>query len=1075
MSAARSFWLSLSVILSATIVVALADDKAPKKTESKPSAKKKKLRPIGEVVKASTFSALRARSIGPALNSGRITDIATRKHRPSEYYVATASGGLWKTTNNGTTYRPIFDRYGSYSIGCVSIAPSNHHVVWVGTGENNSQRSVAFGDGVYKSIDGGKTFKNMGLKNSEHIGMITIHPRNENIVYVAAQGPLWRSGGDRGLYMTKDGGKSWTLILKTDKDTGVNEVHMDPRDPRTLYASTYQRRRRVWTMVNGGPGSHIMKSTDAGRSWRRIESGIPGGDKGKIGLDISPANPDVVYAIVEATKGSSGIFRSNDLGESWSRVNTFESSAPMYYNEIVCDPKNADKFYVLDTYLHVTTDGGRTLRNVQGRNRHVDNHALWIDPANTNHMIVGCDGGVYDTWDDAKTWQYKANLPITQFYRVSVDNRKPFYYLYGGTQDNNTLGGPSRTTRRNISNEDWFVTVGGDGFETQVDPTDHNIVYSQWQYGGLVRHDLRNSENVDIKPRPKPGEKPYVFNWDAPLLISPHNHKRLYFGGRRLYRSDNRGNAWRAVSGDLSRGIDRNQLKVMGKIQPVNAVGKHRSTSIYGNTVALTESPLVEGLLYVGTDDGLVHTTDDGGKNWRKIDVFPEVPYKTYVSCLTASRHDKDTVYASFDNHKNGDFKPYLLKSIDRGRNWTKVSGNLGQREIVYSIVEDHVRKDLLFCGTEFGAYYSLNGGKNWLKITGLPVIAVRDIDIQRRENDLVLATFGRGFYILDDYSPLQTVSSKQLDTSAHIFPIKDALFYIPSSKGRGSQGSSYWTAKNPAFGAVITYHIKKTVEAGPKINNKTGKPDYQKLREKERARAATVTLVIKDSAGKVIRQLRGSTKMGVHRASWDLRHGGWGPYVLPGNYTVEIIQQLKGKITALAGPEKFVVKHLARGTFQPKNREEIETFYQRVVRLNQAVSAAGRVLSEAGSQLSGVGQAVFNTPGADPKLAQDAHDFSVRLKELGKRLNGDKMPAQFGEATLPGIRGRVRLATASWRMTAPPTETQRKAYDYAAAEFEGLLKDLRKLIEQDIRGLQKRLDKAGVQWTGGRLPNWKK
>lgn len=1065
---------SLFLVIGSAFISALADDKTEKKPKTT-KTKKKKLRPIADVITGSSFSALRVRSLGPALNSGRVTDIAARPDRPGEYYVATASGGLWKTTNNGTTFRPIFDRYGSYSIGCVTTAPSNHNVVWVGTGENNSQRSVSFGDGVYKSIDGGKTFRNMGLKNSEHIGMISIHPKNENLVYVAAQGPLWRSGGDRGLYMTRDGGKTWTLILKTDKDTGVNEVHMDPRNPRVLYATTYQRRRRVWTMVNGGPNSHIMKSTDGGRSWRTIEKGIPGGDKGKIGLDISPANPDRVYAIVEATKGLSGIFKSQDRGESWTRVNTFESSAPMYYNEIVCDPKNADKLYVLDTYLHVSTDGGRTLKNVQGRRRHVDNHALYIHPRNTQQLIVGCDGGVYDSWDGGATWQYKANLPITQFYRVCVDNRKPFYYLYGGTQDNNTLGGPSRTTRRSISNEDWFVTVGGDGFETQVDPTDPNIVYSQWQYGGLVRHDLRNGENVDIKPRPEPGEKPYVFNWDAPLLISPHNHKRLYFGGRRLYRSDDRGNSWRPISGDLSRGIDRNKLKVMGKIQPVNAVGKHRSTSIYGNTVALSESPLVENLLYVGTDDGLVHVSDDGGKTWRKVDVFPEVPYKTYVSCLTASRHDKDTVYAAFDNHKNGDFKPYLLKSVDRGRNWTKISGDLGSRDIVYSIMEDHVRKDLLFCGTEFGAHFTLNGGKKWLKVPGLPVIAVRDIDIQRRENDLVLATFGRGFYILDDYSPLQTVTSKDLDKSAHIFPIKDALFYIPSSKGRGSQGSSYWTAKNPPFGAVFTYHIKKTVKSDPKIDNSTGMPDYKKLREKERVRAATVTLVIKDSTGKVIRQLKGQTNKGIHRMSWDLRHGGWGPYVLPGKYSVEIVQQLKGKLSILAGPTNFEVKHLALGTFQPEDRKEIEAFYQRVLRLNQAVSAAGRVLAEAASQLSGVESAVFNTPGADPKLAQDAHDYNVRLKELEKRLNGDKLPARFGEPTLPGIRERVRLATASWRMTAPPTKTQRKAYDFAASEFELFLKDLRALIEKDIRALQGRLDKAGVRWTGGRLPNWKK
>jgi len=422
------------------------------------------------------------------------------------------------------------------------------------------------------------------------------------------------------------------------------------------------------------------------------------------------------------------------------------SSAPMYYHEIVCDPHEVDRVYALDTFLQVTEDGGKTFRRVQGRHQHVDNHALWINPEDTSHLIVGCDGGVYDSWDQGSTWQFKPNLPLTQFYRVCIDNSEPFAWVYGGTQDNNTLGGPTRTTRRSMSNEDWFVTVGGDGFETQVDPTDPNIVYSQWQYGGLIRYDRKSSETVDIKPRPTPSDPPYVFNWDAPLLISPHSHTRLYFGGRRLYRSEDRGNSWSAITGDLSRGIDRDTLEVFGKVQPVNAVAKHASTSIYGNSVSLSESPLVEGLLYVGTDDGLVHVSEDNGENWRKIDAFPTIPHMTYVSCLTASRHDPDTVYASFDNHKNGDFSPYLLKSNDRGRSWTSIRGDLGDREIIYSIVEDHARRNLLFAGTEFGAYYSIDGGEKWLKISGLPTISVRDIDISKtRQRSRILRLLVEG------------------------------------------------------------------------------------------------------------------------------------------------------------------------------------------------------------------------------------------------------------------------------------------------------------------------------------------
>ncbi|MCH8825092.1 MAG: glycosyl hydrolase [Planctomycetes bacterium] len=1034
---------------------------------------------VAEKITASTFAALKARSIGPALMSGRIGDFAVNPNNHSEYYVAVCSGGVWKTTNNGTTFSPIFDSQGSYSIGCVEIDPSNTNVVWVGTGESNSQRSVSFGDGVYKSIDGGKTFKNMGLHESEHIGMIAIDPRNSDIVYVAAQGPLWRDGGDRGLYKTIDGGKTWQRILHINDDTGANEIHLDPRNSMVLYASTYQRRRRVWTMIDGGPGSGIHKSIDGGKTWAELTKGLPGSDKGKIGLDISPANPDVIYAVVEAKKGQSGFYRSTDRGASFQKRSSQSTSAPMYYNEIICDPHDVDRVYLCDTYLMVTEDGGKTFKNSQGRNRHVDNHALWIDPTNTAHMIVGCDGGVYESFDRTATWQYKANLPITQFYRVSVDNSKPFYFVYGGTQDNATLGGPSRSTNRSMSNEDWFVTVGGDGFETQVDYENPNIVYSQWQYGGLVRHDRLTGENTDIKPRPKPGDEPHVFNWDAPLLISPHSHTRIYFGGRRLYQSDDRGNSWKTISGDLTRGIDRNELEVMGKVQPVDAVAKHENTSFYGSTVALSESPLIEGLIYVGTDDGLIQVTENGGENWRKIDALPGVPHMSYVSCLTASRHDSDTVYATFDNHKNGDFKPYILRSTDRGQSWEAISGDLGKREIVYSIAEDHVKSELLFVGTEFGAYYTLNSGNKWLKIKGLPTISVRDIDIQRRENDLAFATFGRGFYILDDYSPLQSVTTEVLDKDAHIFPIKDALFYIPSGTSRGSQGSSYWTAANPPFGAVFTYHIKKSVETGPKMDSDATSPEYDKLREKDKTRSASVFLTIRDVDGQIVNRINGSTGKGVHRTSWNLRMRGagrrGGPPVLPGTYTVTISKQVNGEITDLTEPEPFNIVPLARGTFQPEDQAEINAFHKKVVKLYSAVQAAGKALSEAQDQITGIAKAVFNTPDADQTLAHEAHELNNRLKDISLALNGDNLPSRYQEPTLPGIRGQVQFAVSSWNMTAPPTQTQRDAYEYAASEFGEVLEQLRNLIDADLKALHSKLDAAGVNWTPGRLPVWNK
>ena len=1070
--------LSIWLLITFAVPLALSGLHPALAQDETKDAEKKDGEPPKLELESKTFSALKARSIGPGLSSGRVSDIAVDPNRHSTYFVAAASGGVWKTTNNGTTYQPIFDGEGSYSIGCVTIDPQNSQVVWVGTGENNSQRSVSFGDGVYKSVDGGKSWQNMGLEESEHIGMIAIDSTDSDVVYVAAQGPLWRAGGHRGLYRTSDGGKSWKRVLDLGLDTGVNEVHLDPRDPEVVYASSYQRRRRVWTMINGGPESGLHKSTDGGRTWRKIEKGLPGGDKGKIGLDISPADPDTLYALVEASEGKTGLFRSTDRGESWNKQSGISSSAPMYYHELVCDPYEVDRVYILDTFLQVTEDGGVTFQRIQGRHAHVDNHALWIDPTDTTHLIVGCDGGIYESWDLGSNWQFKPNLPLTQFYRVSVDNSEPFFMVYGGTQDNATLGGPSRTTRRSISNEDFFVTVGGDGFETQVDPTDPNIVYSQWQYGGLVRHDRLSGENVDIKPHPVPGDPPHVFNWDAPLLISPHSHTRLYFGGRRLYRSEDRGNSWTAVSGDLSRGIDRDTLEVFGKVQPVNAIAKHASTSIYGNTVALSESPLVEGLLYVGTDDGLVHVSEDGGSSWRKVDAFPGVPHMTYVSCLTASRHDANTVYAAFDNHKNGDFAPYLLKSTDRGQSFRPIVGDLGKREIAYSLVEDHVRPDLLFLGTEFGAFYTVDAGVTWLKISGLPTIAVRDIDIQRRENDLAFATFGRGFYILDDYSPLQVVTGEMLDSDAHIFPVKDALFYVPSGRGRGSLGASHWTAENPPFGAVFTVHLKEEVKNGPKLDKEATEPEFDKLREKARTRAARVILIIRDESGTVVRRLSGSTKKGISRMSWDLRYGGnggRGPFVLPGTYTVSLSKEIEGEVTELAGPESFTVKPLALGTFQPADRREIREFHGRVARLFLAAQGAQRALSETRTQLASIEDAVFDTPNADPALAQRAHELIVRLKDIDEELNGDPLPGQFADPSLPGIRGQIRYSAASWGMTAPPTETQRNAYDYAAASFGRVLDQLRTLIDQDLRALKTDLDAAGVPWTPGRLPKWER
>jgi photosystem II stability/assembly factor-like uncharacterized protein len=1052
------------------------------------------------------YGGLKVRSIGPALMSGRIGDFAVDPTNHSRYFVAVCSGGVWRTDNGGVTYTPVFDGQGSYSIGCVTIDPHNTNVVWVGSGENNSQRSVSFGDGVYKSIDGGKSWKNLGLKSSEHIGMIAIDPRDSDVVYVASQGPLWRSGGERGLYKTTDGGKSWNRVLHVSDDTGINEVHLDPRNPDVLYCSAYQRRRHVWTLINGGPESAIYKSEDAGRTFRKLTSGIPGVDKGRIGMDISPADPDVVYAIVEAADGKGGFFRSADRGESWEKRSSYMSSSPQYYNEIVCDPIEVDRVYSLNTLLMVTEDGGRTFNRVPNSHRHVDDHALWIDPSDNEHLLVGCDGGIYESYDRGKNWRFKPNLPITQFYRVSTDNSTPFYYVYGGTQDNNSQGGPSQTTdREGITNDDWFITVGGDGYETQVDPSDPMVVYSLWQYGGLVRHDRRSGEIIDIKPREKPGEAPYKWNWDSPLLISPHSHTRLYFAANRLFRSDDRGNSWTAVSEDLTRGIDRNKLEVMGRIQSIDAVSRHRSTSFYGNIVSLDESPLAEGLIYVGTDDGLIQVTEDGGKNWRKIALFPGVPDNTYVSFLCASQHDANTVFAAFDNHKMGDFKPYLLKSTDRGQTWEAIAGDLPERDIVYAIRQDHVKPELLFAGTEFGCYFTLDGGEKWTKISGLPTIAVRDLEVQKRENDLVLGTFGRSFYVLDDYTPLRQIDKETLDKESHLFTIKPALRYIQRSRlGGHSQGATRYAAPNPPFGATFTYYLKEKLttrkerrQEAEKKALQAGKPvkipSVEDLRAEQREQTPTVVLLVRDADGNVVRRLAGSRDKGIHRASWDLRYPaatpiragstegpppwsrlGSGPLALPGKFTVQLARQIDAEITPLGDPLEFEVVQLEQATFPAEDQAAVLAFRQKTARLQRAVEGALRVAGEANERINALRQAVMTTPGADLALLGKLQAMDDGLEALLVELRGDPTLGSIEEPSPPSISERVRtIVGGQWNVTSPPTETHRDAYRYAGEAFADVLGKLRTLIEQDLAEVEQALESAGAPWTPGRIPTW--
>ncbi len=1065
-------------------------------------------------MEAATFQGLRLRSIGPAVTGGRIVDFAVDPTNRARYFVAVASGGVWKTVNAGTTWTPVFDSYGSYSIGALALDPRDPAVLWVGTGELNSQRSVGYGDGLYKSEDGGRSFRRVGLEKSEHIARIVIDPRNSQVVYVAAQGPLWSAGGERGLYKTTDGGKTWSQVLRISDDTGITEVVLDPSNPDTLYAAAWQRRRHVWTLINGGPESAVYKSTDGGQNWTKLRGGLPA-VLGRVGLAISPVDPRVVYATVEAAETGSGIYRSLDRGATWERMNPRIAQA-MYYGQILCDPKDVDRIYLPDVVFQVSDDAGRTLKPLGEKNKHVDNHTIWIDPHHPDYYLVGSDGGIYESFDRGANWHFKSNMPIAQFYDVTVDQSAPFYQVCGGTQDNYTWCGPSRTTSQSgITNADWYVVNGGDGFHARVDPVDPSIVYATSQYGGLVRFDRRTGERIGLQPKEGKGEPPLRWNWDSPLLISPHAPARLYFAANRLFRSDDRGDTWRAISPDLTRQIDRDSLPVMGRLWGPEAIAKHQSTSFYGNIVALAESPRREGLLYVGTDDGLIQVTEDGGRTWRKTESLPGVPERTYVARILASTHDPAVAYAVLNNHKNGDFAPYLLKTTDTGRSWQSVVANLPGHHPLWAIAEDHVRRDLLFVGTEFGLFVTLDGGGKWTALKGgLPTIAVRDLAIQKRENDLVVGTFGRGIYILDNYAPLREVDGALLDREGHLFSPRPSLLHVESTpyggRGKAFQGESFYTAENPPFGATLTYYLKEKLqtrrerrleeERKLRQTDPAGKayryPSAEALAAEAEEEPPQVELTIRDATGQVVRRLPGATTAGLQRVTWDLRYPApqlapprppsddvlddlYGPprsghLVMPGRYTVSLARRVDGVWTAIGSPQPLEIQTEATLTLAAAEREKLFAFQQKAASLQRAVSGAVALANETKAQLANARRALQETPAQTERLQAEVLALDQRLQVILRSLSGDRALAARYENAPPSITSRVgTVAAATRQANAPPTQTQRAQYEIVAEEFSAVLAQLKQLVEGDLERLRRGLESVGAPWTSGRVPKW--
>ena len=1092
--------LLLVIILAGSFSLS-AQKKETKKEEKGSSGQ------IKPSVSSSLFSGITFRSVGPAWASGRIADLAVNPSDHSEIYAAIASGNIWKSVNNGTTWNPVFDKYGAYAVGCIVIDPNNNNVVWAGTGENNHQRALGWGDGVYRSDDAGASWKNMGLKESRQIGGIAIDPRNSNVVYVAAEGSVWGPGGERGLYKSINGGTSWEKILNISDNTGINNVVLDPRNPDIIYATSEQRRRHVGLKISGGPESSVYKSTNGGMTFDKITKGLPSGDLGGMGIAISPVNPDILYLIVEAQGDAGGFYRSVNRGASWERMNSYHASG-QYYNKIICDPVDADRVFSLDTYTMVTIDGGKTWSRVSNEGRHVDDHAMWIDPDNTKHFYIGGDGGIYETWDNGINFIFKSNLPVTQFYRVAVDNSTPFYYIYGGTQDNNSMGGPSASTSNGVTNDDWIVTQGGDGFWVAIDPADPNIVYTESQYGNASRWDRKSGQSVSIKPYPGEGELTYRWNWDTPILISPHNNKRIYIAANFLFRSEDQGSNWNKISPDLTRNENRDNFKVMDKYWPVEAVAKNRSTSLWGTIISLTESRVQKDLLYTGSDDGMISVSEDGGGNWRMIKTFPGVPEYTYVSDIAADKFNADIVYATFNNHKRDDFKPYVLKSSDKGKSWASISANLPAIGPVHTIEQDHVNPDLLFVGTEFSFFVSFDGGTSWTEFNkGLPTIAVRDIAIQERENDLVIATFGRGFYVIDDYTPLRNYKKEMIGKPGYIFPVRESKMFVQTSEF-DNQGSMYFIADNPPFGATITYYV----DTVPKTDRDLRKEKDKKLFEKgefipqptpkelsleEREIKPYLIFTISDEEGNVIRKLYKSASKGVGRITWNFTHAGYQPVraaekfnpvpetagrgrwggggisVMPGKYFVSMALYAKGEVKELAGPEPFVCNPLDIVTMPVTNTEAREKWIKEMTAFAKTAYGAISYAAELDGKVNTIMQTIHQTPEAPASLMQETAALSDEMNEITYLIRGISVGASTEETPPSPASLSARLSTMSRSLYGSSGDIS----GIADQQFRILKKEFPVLLERiqkagaSVDALNGKLDEIRAPWTSGRVP----
>ena len=1075
-------------------------------------AQKRKKNKTSYTPKTVSLDAFQLRNVGPAFLSGRIADIKFHPENESIWYVATGSSGVWKTLNAGTTWSPIFDDESSYSTGCITLDPSNPEIVWVGTGENVGGRHVAYGDGIYRSDNGGKTWRNMGLRKSEHISEIIVHPDNSNIVWVAVQGPLWTKGGERGLYKTIDGGSSWKKVLGNNQWTGVTDIMIDPRNPNILYAATWDRHRTVAALMGGGPGTAIYRSDNGGDKWEILKTGLPNNpdsnndgviddddsprrNMGKIGLAISPQNPDIVYAAIELDRKSGAVYRSENRGESWKKMSNTVSggTGPHYYQELYASPHQFDRLYLMNVRVLTSEDGGKTFVQLDEKDKHSDNHAIVFKKDDPDYIMLGTDAGIYESFDLAETWRYIKNLPLTQFYKVAVNNAEPFYHIFGGTQDNGSAGGPSATNEQEgIANKHWYKTLGADGHQSATDPVYNNIIYGEYQQGVLFRVDLTTGEKVSIQPKAREGEPHERFNWDAPILVSPHNPKRLYFASYRVWKSESRGDDWEPVSGDLTRNEDRLTLPIMGRKQSWDNAWDVGAMSNYNTITSLSESPIQEGLLYAGTDDGFIQVSENGGDSWSKIPVTNlGLAPRSFVNDIKADLFDVNTVYVSLDNHKEGDFSPYLFKSMDKGQTWFSISSNIPKRTLIWRMVQDPVKKNLLFAATEFGIYTSLNGGKSWQKLDGAPTISFRDLTIQKRENDLVAASFGRGFFILDDYSALRDFTEENLNQKGKLFAPRTAKWFVPRSK-IGNTGADYYFAQNPEYGAVFTYHLAddyKTAEdirrdKEIELNKRNANipfPGWDALDAEKDEEAASVVLTIQDDKGNIINKISKRARDGSHRIAWDFSHfntypvssespryNRGGALAKPGTYQASLSLVQNGDVTQLDGPVSFDVKAIYDGVLKGISHEEYNSYLNEVSELYNGISAVEDVLSESIKMQKAMVNALKKAkilPGSiEPKIAELKADL-IRIK---KSISGSPSKSEVGEKNPSGLDNYLYNATPGLRNSYGPTPLHMKSLKIAKKLLSDLRKEVTSINNIQIPEIEKALKEAGAPYIMG-------